>query len=256
MKLRISSFFILISVFMNAQTPGYMGKHCMIGYTNNFSPALLMANAKSVDPPGINSSHCFNLDYVIKNRTSFCVSYQFMKTGMNFDNNIDIEDAATSYNLSYEPKSKLPMQLKSNNITLGFKFFKRGNFAPVGKYKKLDLMLMFSTVSYEQNAFTYHDYNSSTQVRRNYGKGEYNFSTFAIAYTLGRQRVFFNCLVLDYGVQFAATPAGLLGSVLGDNSYYVENGSELEAAIKHQKNVRLVGHQLVNIHLGLGFLAF
>ena len=245
---------LLFSFIITAQTPGYMGKHCTLGYSLNIFPSAVGASKKSTDP-GLNTTHCFNFEYVIKNRTIFCMSVQTLKTGMAYDG--EINTSSGSY--EYAPKPYIPMQLHSTNVVFGFKFFKKGTFAPVGKYRKLELSLLFSRLTYGNRSFKFYDYYASSSDYVKIGTGDYRYNTFSINYTIGRQRVFFDRLVLDYGIQFSAFPGIVVGAVLGDvldfNSSAYET-TNLSDRFKNQSNVRLLTHQLVNFHLGLGFLAF
>lgn len=253
MRYKVTLLALFISSFIAAQTPGYMGRHCMIGYSNNFFVSALGANTKSTEV-GINSTHCFNFEYVIKNRTNFCLSFQTLKTGLEPDESYDYSNYG---NAEYDPKPYVPMQVRSTNIALGFKFFRKGTFAPVGKYRKIEMMLLLSKLNYEKNSFTYYDYNSSSTIRTSLGKGEYNFSSFAIAYTFGRQRVLFDRLVLDYGIQVAVFP-GIVLNTLGDGLFELgsSTGNIMEYDLQRSTSMRLFTHQLFNFHIGLGFLAF
>lgn len=251
---------LLVALNLNsyAQVPGYMGKRLSIGYSNYLSPSLLNPSAtKDRGDLGLNTTHCINLEYTIKKRTDFCFGIQFSKTGMSreigfthegYDNN----GYKYVYNSSYSPVSKMSMQLSTTNICLGFKFFSQGYIAPVGKYKKLDFILLLNKVSYERGGFR----NDSPPAEYvTLGTGANDFRAFAIALTFGRQRVLFNTLLIDTGFRVGISPNIFISYIKNDviNDQY---NLFFEDQLKESVNQRIFAAQLVNFHIGIGFLAF
>lgn len=268
--LLILSFFLLTNLF--AQVPGYMGKRFSIGYSNYFLPSGLGpgANAESSEPLttiGLNTTHCLNMEYIIKSRTNICLSLQTAKTGMtpgemgfssyNGYNSYDY------YTVTYNPKPYKPMQIRAINFGIGFKFFQSGSLAPIGKYKKLELLFMFNHLTYKRDGFTYYDnsYSGYGQYRTlTVGKGDYQFNTFAITYAIGRSRVLFDKLIFDCGIRFGLTPAGVWGYV-NQNGDFLDTSSSsgtlaAEQDFRYHANMRMFRCQLFNFHIGLSFLAF
>ena len=275
MKFRFILFFLATTTMLNAQVSGYMGKRFSIGYSNYFLPTGLGpgANAETSEPLstiGLNTTHCLNLEYIIKSRTTFCFSLQTAKTGMDPG---EITTYTYSYNpysssgqyytYKYDEKPYKPMQIRAINLGLGFKFFQSGSLSPVGKYKKVELLFMFNHLTYKKNAFTYYDnyYGSSGSYRTaTLGTGDYQFNTFAITYTIGRSRVLFDKLVLDCGIRFGVTPAGIWGYV-NQNGDFLDTSSSsyvlgIEKNFRYHTNMRMFRCQLFNFHIGLGFLTF
>lgn len=259
MKIRLTLFCLAFSVIAAAQVPGYMGKRFSIGYSLNAGPSLWGPSAGNNEDGelGINLLHSVNLEYGIRNRTNFCASVQFFKTGLSNDATFTAPsyDPQSSYSenvqTDYKDPDKLPMQLHTTNISLGLKFFKRGFLAPVGKYTKLDLTIFLNNVTYDKNSFYY---DGTTKVTQPIGTGTFKSTSFAIGYSLGRQHVYFNCLIVDTGVRFAVVPNYLLneaGSQFNDNY-----NPPVERQFKKVVNERIFGSQLINFHIGLSFLAF
>lgn len=252
------AFFISLTLTAWSQVPGYMGKRLAIGYSNNFFLAGVGPTASSYDV-GLNSTHSFNLEYTIKNRTNLCGSFQIFKTGLamnrtfygnNYNPSFGTYD---SHYYTYAPNPAIPMELKSKCVAVGLKFFQRGYLAPVGKYRKFELVIMFSNLSYGDDSFIYVDGGSLAYA--SLGTGEYAFKEFALMYTLGRQRILFNRVVLDYGMQFGFMPAVLPSVLLSDGNSVYYNSISFETALRQDVNFRLFRHQLCNFHLGLSFLA-
>lgn len=238
-----------------------MGKRFSISYANNFFPSIIGATPSGSF--GLNYTHCLNLDYVIRKRTVLCVSAQHFNTGMYFNrtiysNTFDGFGYQQEVQYDYDPVVRYqPMQVSVNTVGLGFKFFSNGTLAPVGKYKKLELLVMRGNVFYGQKAFTFYNDVTSEVERASIGKGEYTYNSFALAYTIGAQRILANCIVLDYGIQFAVTPNVIAGALADDGNYvYATNESEIRNAFKYDYNNRLFRHQAINLHIGIGFLAF
>jgi hypothetical protein len=252
---RLLYIFLIQAAFANAQVVGYMGKRLIIGYSNNFSIAGVGPTAESYDP-GFNTTHCFNLEYIIKNRTNFCLSYQMLKTGVEipYDFYVQTYNSAYGYSegVSYTYAGSAPMQVSTKNFGIGFKFFPQGTLSPIGKYRKLELLLLFSDFTYPRNSFDYYNSTDYTMKKGSVGTGDYSFKTFAITYTMGHQRVLFNRIVFDYGIQFGFLPAGAFG-YLTDGEF--TTGGSYESVFRQETNQRLFRHQMFSFHLGLGLLA-
>lgn len=257
---------LLQGTFMTAQVSGYMGKRFSVGYSNYFSPAFVGRTANSTEMSlGVNTVHCVNLEYSIKRRTNFCIGIQFWKTGIIRENGYDYSyeyndpyggitsESGTAY---YLPDTRAPMQLRTVNISMGFKFFRHGYIAPVGRYTKLEGILFMDNVSYDPLAF----YRTSSgfpkdRFSRFIGTGYYSYKTFAVALTLGRQRVLFNRIIIDSGIRFGVSPNFVFNYIVNDvfgDTYR----KSMEDQIKLNTNTRIFTGQLVNLHLGIGFLAF
>jgi len=264
MKIKLLIVLNFFTLFSFAQIAGFMGKRFSIGYSNYLMLAGVgpTANAAEKDAyfSGVNTTHCLNLEYTIRNRTNFCFTFETMKTGVSYtkvyNSYVYDNNNYTSYDVSYsyDPKPYIPMQLRTFNAGIGFKFFKRGTLAPIGKYNKLELLLLFSNLTYGSTSFALTVDGTTTHGIK--GTGDYNFSTFGVAYTTGRSRVLFNKLVIDYGLRLGLVPAGIFAS---DIFFGNENGNgreDFEKTFRQQTNMRLFREQLVNFHIGLGFLAF
>lgn len=255
----------MITLSATAQVPGYMGKRLSIGYSNYFMLSAYGPTANASSPEigtiGLNTVHSFNLEYSIKNRTNVCLSVQSGKTGMNPpEESAQYYDGTSNYNYytyHYAPRPYKPMQISSLNVGLGVKFFQSGSLAPIGKYRKLELLLLFNHLTYKRDGFTYYDYNNQQYRNLQVGKGDYRYKTFAITYTIGRSRVLFDRLVLDGGIRFGLMPAAIFNFLNDGEIFFDAIGStSTEATFKHQVNNRLFRAQTFNFHLGLSFLAF
>ena len=117
----------------------------------------------------------------------------------------------------------------------------------------MEVVVLLEKVNYDYTNFAHPDPNTSEAfLKGTLGTGQYSYKNIAFAYTFGKQRVFYDKIILDYGVRFAYSPAlNIITLSSGDsNSVSVYN------YFKRSSNLRIAYEQLFNIHLGIGFLAF
>lgn len=276
MKKSILPLFLMITAGITAQVSGYMGKRVSLGYSNYLAPRLPILGVmeeigigddyKITTTRWLNSTHCLDVDYVVASNASLCVSTQFSKMdfyeyGTEFY--IEENDKGTSsyYNISYKPGDKSNMDLKTLNFSLGFKFFRSRYMNPFGKYRKIELILARSKVIMDEDAFYYESGSQSpyyTGTKYDLPRTKISYKSFVFAYTVGKQRILFNKLVLDYGVRFGINynyvfnHASIIGMIKDDTS----DELSIEQRLKEAANYRLFGSQLLNAHVGLRFLAF
>lgn len=243
MKAVFVSFLIVGSLFSFSQkTTGYMGKRFVISYGGDFIPAG-SATAKSATGGGFNSSHSLNFEYTVRRTNNICLSFRYFKTGIVVPGLSE-----------YKPKDKLPMQLSSYNLGVGYKCFFDGFYAPVGKYVKPEFLLLINDVRYQKDGFLYF-----TQTGYQYqlmGSGYQRLVNFGITYQVGFQRIFMDKIVLDGGLRIGLMFNGALqniGGIAFDVSTYT---TSLSGKISNEVNNRIMLHEFFNLHVGIGFLAF
>ena len=253
-----------------AQIAGYMGKRAVISYSNYFMFAPkgsgpFIANPKGELSPTINNTHCLNFEYVYNQRRMVCLAGQFMLSGLPYDNgnrsafgNIFTTITDTPYPPShrYVGDYSKPARLRSLNFAIGLKTFRSGFVPPVGRYRKMEVLFMFEKVKYDYKNFAVQDptsYNYPyTYIKSDYGLGEYSYFNMAFAYSFGYERVLNEKIILDYGIRFAATPQLNIISITASDEF----ASSPESYYKHEANMRMLRQQLINFHIGIGFLAF
>ena len=121
--------------------------------------------------------------------------------------------------------------------------------------------MLLNHLEYEQNSFLINNYTySNAPTYGRIGKGDYNFNTVSISYTMGRSRVFFDRIVLDGGIRFGFVPAGVLAVMIESDEYSASTIYSTEVgvrkAFRNDTYTRLFTFQAINFHLGLSFLAF
>lgn len=271
MKLRFSLIFIVAVLFSNAQISGYMGKRCVISYSNYFmigfkGPGPFNSAPADESSPTLNNANCLNFEYAYKQNKMVCISGQYIGTGIAYNdgktNGSFVGDLFTStsdypypYNHKYVGDYSKPASLRSINFSIGLKTFKRGFIAPVGRYRKMEVLIMFEKLKYDHAHFAQQDPNSSdpqNYIISDFGTGQYSFKNIAFAYTMGKQRILYDKIVLDYGIRFAYSPAlNIITLAAGD-----EYATSTDSYFRRTCNLRMATEQLINFHLGIGFLAF
>lgn len=267
-KMNVFLVFFLIVVPSHAQVAGYMGKRFSINYTQDMSPALISplsnTNIEYIydlwEPKfaGINLTQGIGFDYIIKPRTSFCLSVHYLKTGLSYYDNFVTGGSGNTGYWEYNDGGK-PMQLRVYSLVGGFKFFRQQHFAPFGRYRKLDFSVYLQQVSFKKEGFPPKYYIQQT---------DYSFATFGVGYTFGKQRIFFDKLVVDWGIRLGVVPfgnleyfdeefgEGILGFVALANKYRYVDHSDIRNQLRARADTRVLGAQRVNLHIGIGFLAF
>lgn len=253
-KRSITLLFICVTQFAMAQVPGYMGKKMVVGYDIYMSPTVAPTYKKQ-DGIGLNNTQCLNFDYTIKQRVNACVSLQYSKMGVTSNYGYSYVYNSQYYGPSngiayYRPTDNLPMQMKTYNLSLGFKLFSRNSIAPVGKYIKAEAIVLMNKLTYDPNAF--YGSSSGTGEQITLGTGSYSGKRYSLAFTVGRQHILFNKIVLDMGTRVGLFMGGLVGYLdLQDRS-----DKTLDEALRIDSGKRLLSNQFINFHIGIGFLAF
>lgn len=243
---------------LQAQVSGYQGKRFSMGYSTYLSPRLKIGSNEIGDTRKWNIVHCIDFDYAIKPRVSFCAGVQFSKMDLiKYGSEFEKYDNGTYTRVLYTPTSKKDMETKGTNISLGFRFFRRGYLNPYGKYRKIEFILAMNEAVFDKRGFIKKpDYNLPSSI---VSVSEQKYNSLVFAYTIGKQRILFNKLVLDYGVRvglnlnylFKISFIGQIMDELGDSE-----SQEIDSRIKTAINQRLLGAQFLNAHIGLRFLAF
>ena len=249
----------------DAQVSGYMGKRFTIGYSNYFMAGFKGPGPNRSSPSDevsftINNTHCLNLEYAHKQRRMVCLSGQYLRTGIAYDRgrgNEFLSGSPSDYpypeGTRYGGSFSKPVLLTSINIGLGVKFFKSGFLAPTGRYRKLEVLMMLESVKYDKDNFLKSVNGNLTQdTLYTLGVGEYKYKNVSFVYSFGKECILNDKIVLDYGVRFALTPQVNIITLMASDEFI----NSTEDYFRHQANMRITREQLVNFHIGIGFLAF
>ncbi|MCX6297053.1 MAG: hypothetical protein NTX97_13530 [Bacteroidetes bacterium] len=264
-KTNIFLFLFFFTIVANGQVAGYMGKRFTIGYSNYFmagfkGPGPVKSGPSDEASFTINNTHCFNLEYAHKQRRMVCLSGQYLRTGIAYDrgrSNGLLSSSSSDYpypeGARYGGGFSKPVLLTSMNVGLGVKFFKSGFIAPTGRYRKLEVLMLFESVKYDKDNFRKSvNGDVSQDTLYTLGKGVYKFKNVSFVYSFGKECILNDKIVLDYGIRVALTPQFNIITLMAGDEFI----NSTEDYFRHQANMRITREQLVNFHIGIGFLAF
>lgn len=269
-------FFAIVSVNLWAQVPGYMGKRFSIGYSNYFAPRIpSMGSVFSYSYSGnemematnrsFNYTNCIDVDYILNSKISLCVATQFSKMDFcKYGSYFSLYNysSGVSSDIYYSPPKGKNMDLKTTNFSIGFKFFKKRYENPLGRYRKMELILVNDKVLMDKNEF-YYDLNYPyAAMKYTVPDAPYKYKSVVFAYTMGKQRVLFDKIVLDYGLRIGLNcnyflrNGSIMNEILRIASEKTNEDITLDTQLKEAANIRISQSQFINAHLGFRFLAF
>lgn len=238
----LCTLFFLPPVF--SQVRSYMGKRLVITHYSFYFPAFKQPSFRSTKGFKMNVTKALGIDYVIHGRSSLCLAVQYILTGIPYQS-----PAGYSYNYIYhDGDPTIPAKVSVLQYSLGFKKFTRRSVAPIGFYIKWEAFFQQYTIKYEPDGF--YDYSNTYYYTQQHakldgGSGVIKMNGIGAAFSIGKQRIFWDKIVVDYGIR---------GSLSAPLPY--KNRTVVEASLKSLAFDRILNCQLLNVKLGIGFLAF
>ncbi|MGZ4048686.1 MAG: hypothetical protein ACXVNN_04935 [Bacteroidia bacterium] len=220
--------------FSSAQIPGYMGKRFTIGIGNAISPnfnVLLKLDNPNSTYYGPTLTTALNIDYVYSERRVLSVSLRYLSRKAESDYYIDpyIKETNTE-------------RFNMINYSFGIKRFGKKSIAPVGFYTKIEGYFIEGWINYKSYSdLDRYTYNSLI----GYPGGRINFKGAGGAYSVGKERIFFDKFPVDFGAR--ATLMAL---------FYTTNSSDHEKQLAVNATDPINFMPVFNIYIGIGFLAF
>ncbi|MCW3104175.1 MAG: hypothetical protein JWO09_2615 [Bacteroidetes bacterium] len=242
MRYTFLSFILLLSVSMLAQSKGYMGKRFIISLSGMYMPAT-EPTARKLDGFKLNTTHTAGIEFVAGNETSLCASAGYFKTGLGFSQR---SYTSNNYGVFYDGNKDVPITISIRQYSIGIKKFRRGAVAPLGIYLKWELIYQQGTVDFNKDNFFILTQSSTGVLNHLHpSSGSIPYNAFGAGFSLGFQRVFYDRMVLDYGIR---------GSITADRNGFFGDYVEREIVVNAYN--RVAGHQLLNFRIAIGFLAF
>jgi predicted porin len=237
-------------VTVKEKASGYLGKRLTIGVHMKASPSFQPQRA--ADYPrfiSINKDMLFSLDYAVRNKRAIGISLGSARTSADLvatsegDITIGNGKKLEVYQVNGNP------DIRNSYAGLDYSWFRttKGAIAPVGAYFKLGLLV--HRYSIDQSAISvlakenYYDDLNTYELNEK----EYSFMAPEVQLGVGKTRVLFSGLLLDYGLDLALLASNLESYVIYRSNYNIEEN------IKAEINRRLVRRQIINVHLGLRF---
>jgi hypothetical protein len=232
--LLIFAAFLSLTASAQRVIPGYMGKRFTVGFTEMFSPNFY--GIYSTPSPGPVFSHSLGINYVITKQTELCLAGRF------YNRNI----ADVYYSPSARNDVNYLFKMSTLEYSFGFRRFYRSKFAPLGGYTKWEFMYLKGAVKYDPYQEYQYDYNTQTNITISKSGGKGSLHGFGASFSKGRQRVFEDKLVVDFG--FRATLMAMTATRDGSDGHGEDLASTAAASVTFVP--------IANVFLGLGFLAF
>ncbi|MFL5764230.1 MAG: hypothetical protein ACJ77K_09830 [Bacteroidia bacterium] len=220
-------------------TPGYMGKRFSVGITGAFSPnfnILYRLDNPHTVYPGPVMTIGGNMEYVLSDRKVLCLSARY------FTRNIPTE--YYDYNAipgAVVDKTRLE-KMRTINYSVGLKRFSRKEIAPLGFYQKYEAFLVRGSLDYQAYELEEQTGNGFAYTTTVYPAGKLLFKGFGGGYSIGKQRVFFDKMLVDYGARGTMmictfhTPSAYLKQIAGK-----------------AQDANII---MLNVFVGINFLAF
>ena len=256
MKTRISLIillFILSGSAVKSQAPGYLGKTLIANFDVNFAPSIRTYGFDDYWPLKFNMKSGIGLDYVFSRNNTVGLKFNFFKTNFDFTEDCVFDTnilGSTYYDVNF--RSNGLAQMKVRNLGINIKMFRHNLLAPLGMYSEFELNYYSYNISYsEDTLFLYAVKNQyDTKWIPEFPNGK--FRAMGLNYTVGYQRIFFDKLVTNIGLQF-----GWLFT--GDILIYEQPGYlELDPAdyLRILSQRRLQYHTAINLEAGVGILLY
>jgi hypothetical protein len=221
-----------------------MGKRLLLTGEASFFNALFSPDHnmnKGLSSFGFNIRGTFDLDYVVARNGSVGLTFDMIFSGLQYDwNNAGYEALLVpDIDVGFDHA-----QIRGYGYGVNYKVFRnpaKGGIAPIGGYTKFDVMLLDTRVRpFNRRSGTAHGH-------------EERFLTPMLSVTFGRQRVFFDFLVLRSGIQLGIVPGGIV-------PYFEMMDGKLDkrdqrADLQATNEARLMTYYLLNFNVGVGFLA-
>ncbi|MEM6628628.1 MAG: hypothetical protein AAF694_03105 [Bacteroidota bacterium] len=204
-----------------AQIPGYEGKRALIDLSVDLSPAIRIASRRDLPPYIFNVQALLEAEYTMNRKLSLGGHIQPLLAGVNYE--VD----------NFEGRA----QIRGMGIGLSarlYSFQRKGNIAPLGPYKKLEIFYVTYWMTDEDERF-YQD--GRTWLGRYHDLG--------VGLTLGDRRMLGDGLSIHYGIRFATIFGTLDGSRKPERAYLKDIATD-----------RLQGYFFTNFHIGMGILIF
>jgi hypothetical protein len=252
-------FAFIFSSTLFAQPPGYLGKRFTLSFDNYVGPNYLnligintisskhSENYVSTTETSANWNYrwSISMDYVLSKSSSLGLGVSSVNQKMYFDDHYKVINSSGYYDQVYFINNA-----KLNGFTIGayLKLFKGQCIAPLGGYVKLEVLYS----QFEINTFDPKYINRSEMYKLSKSRME-PISSLGLALTFGKNRIFFNRLVVSTGATVGLR-LNLLTSVFEQSSSNPSitafNSLKKDAQFWHGQNL------FYNLHVGVGLLLF
>jgi hypothetical protein len=228
-----------------AQVPGYMGRKISLNYAFCFSNAFSFPTAKgNTGLFAFNKIHQLDIDFVVARRTSLGITATYAKTSFPWADHFSYESTYTGsyYNqIIFRTRDIGVLNVYSGGIYL--KRFFKGYIAPLGCYFKPGINLDILAAQIGNPVSISGDTLSDLGLRV---VNASPYFTWHISAEIGQTHIFWNRLILDYGLRLGINPLGL---------DYINSGRQNSLHfVQSLSRDRALSMFLVNARIGVGIL--
>lgn len=245
-------------VHLRAQSPGYMGKKCVVGYGLYFNPAFSNIVLDYGDKP-FNVLHEFFLEYATGKKFMLGASLRLYKYTYNNIESVNVNGSGYSssyYNRENAVHPSGSYDIKARNFLLYGKVFKSNYLAPWGRYFVFGLSINKYETHYNpsQMGVFIQENNPGGGVTNRYfsdfGPTTEFYQTADIFFGNGKSRIFANKIVFDYGynLNIVAMSRMFIKALDFVEAYYPED------YIKNTSTTRVAAINRFNFYFKLGYL--
>lgn len=222
--------------------PGYMGKRVYISYSNLFSISTLFYPLNETGP-----THSFGLNFVTGKRSELSVSANFFASKVENDIQQYIDYSENQYNEKRFIFDGIYHTENMNSFggSLALKVFRKDRFAPVGPYAKWEAIFYSNRLTIRPYHMSYFNYNTNNYVVSEYG-GVKKLISVGGAFGFGKQKILKDGIIIDLGIRAAIV---YTVNIDGGFTYYEQN-------VLYNVFTEMFSHEIINVRLGIGFLAF
>lgn len=224
----VLSITLLLANQSMAQGTGFQGRKFWIGYDFGFFPDIFHGAEYSY--ANFTMHHALEFNYAVNMKRSIALGYKFGFTPLSYYYTDYYHSNGYYYEYSGHAKGKLYM----HTITFNTKTFNNGYIAPHGRYTKLGLDVMIYNTSLSSTA---------TDTSSHYTPEQPSGVDFAIKVGYGRQFVVAKRMTVDYGFDVGFPLLSYVGITQSNSA-------------KKEIATRIIFDQMIQLHVGLGFLAF
>jgi hypothetical protein len=215
---------------LQAQVPGYMGKRGIVSYEFSLSPFF----SNAIYGPGYTGpriSHAIRFEYVTGERGELVTAVRYCTD--------QVDNASFTQGRSLRG---VPDANRANflDFVFGWKKFRRGKFAPLGNYHRWEFYYCNGWINYPSIQEVNNDGNYF-----NIAAGKLKFKSFGFSYSIGKQRVYNDKYLFDFGLKASLYP---YFGYNGGNDYANHLGKDATSG--------LAAYPAATGYLSLGFLAF
>ena len=173
----------LLGIFFHsaqAQPPGYLGKRAILALSTDLSPAIRISSRRNISPPLLmNVRASLDAEYVLTRKFSTGAFLHPIWVNVQYENG--------------PTRGLASLRGLSGGVSFRMYGFRRtGNIAPLGPYKKLDLMVTSYWLIDRDRAYF-------EDRRRFLG----NYYDLGLGLTFGSQRILYKNLTYHYGVRIS-----------------------------------------------------